>query len=215
MKKLIIVTLLLFMPVLFVKADCDMNKFNTYKSYADHITYDNEYSMGTGTFNITLYNVIDGLTVKYEGKTYKTDSNDSLTITNVKEGSNVNIYVYTDGCDIQARIITIMEPYYNSFYGSDICKDYVEALTVCSAKFTASKTTQATVEQAIMNYKNEIIQDIKQVEEPEVEEVKVNPFKDIIDFAKRHWLKAVIGLLSYAIAYTIFENKLRKIQHGI
>ena len=214
MKKIILV-ILLFMPVLFVKADCDMNKYETYKSYADHITYDNEYSMSSGTFNITLYNVISGLTVKYDGKTYKTNANDSLTITNVEEGKNVNIYVYSEGCDIQARIITIMEPYYNSFYGSDICKDYVNALNVCSAKFTSAKTTQATVEQAIMNYKNEIIQEVKQVEEPEEEVVKVNPFKDIIEFAKKHWLKAVIGILSYAIAYTIFENKFRKIKHGI
>ena len=66
-----------------------------------------------------------------------------------------------------------------------------------------------------MNYKNEIIQDVKQEEEPVVEEVKVNPFKDLLEFAKKHWLKAVIGILSYAIAYTIFENKFRKIKHGI
>lgn len=216
MKKIIIATLLLLAPMFFVHAECDMNKYETYKSYADHITYDNEYSMSSGSFSITLYNVIKGLTVQYDGKTYKGDGNDSLTIRGVPEGTSVNIYVYgDDGCGMQARIITIMEPYYNSFYGSDLCKDYVEVLNVCSSKFTAAKTTQATVEQSIMNYKNEIIQEITHVEEPEVEEPKVNHFKNIIAFAKKHWLKGVIGLLSYAIAYTIFENKFRKIKHGI
>ena len=216
MKKIIVIALLLFMPVLFVHAECDMNKYNTYKTYAEHITYDNEYSMSSGTFNITLYNVINGLTIQYNGKEYKQDGNDSVTINNIAEGTNVNIYVYgDDGCGIQARIITITEPYYNSFYGSDICKDYVEVLNVCSSKFTAAKTTQAAVEQSIMNYKNEIVQEITQVEDPVVEAPKENPFKDIIEFGKKHWLKAVIGILSYAIAYTIFENKFRKIQHGI
>ncbi len=214
MKKIILV-ILLFMPVLFVHADCDMSKYDTYKSYAEHITYDNEYSISNGTFNITLYNVISGLTVSYEGQKYTPNGNDSVTIRNVGEGTNANIYIYSDGCDLQARIITIMEPYYNSFYGSDICKDYVDVLNVCSSKFTSSKTTQANVEQSIMNYKNEIIQEINQTEDPIVEEVKENPFKGIIDFCKAHWLKAVIGLLSYAIAYTIFENKFRKIKHGI
>ena len=149
MKKIILV-ILLCLPV-FINAECDRDLHKIYVSYANDISYDTDYSISQKRFTVTLYNVIDEMTVKYNKNTLvKKDG--EVVISNIKEGTRMEIQVYAaDGCSDVVRTIVINQPYYNTFYNSSLCNGYENKITYCTHKFTDLEVTEKLVKTAIKN----------------------------------------------------------------
>ena len=138
MKKWLIV-ILLICPVL-LKAQCNYNKHTEYTNYADLITYETEYSKSESKFTVTFYNVIKGLSFKIGKLTYEPNEKDTIVLDNIEEGKVLDIYIYgNDGCNSQVKNLNVTLPYYNPFYGTEICKGY-EMLTLCSSDIVFNKT---------------------------------------------------------------------------
>lgn len=211
MIKKIITCLLLVLPII-VKADCDYSTQVKYSNLANNIIYETEYSKSKGTFSIHLYNMINSLYVTYNNETYYGDNNFEVTIPNIKEGSYVTLKVGTiaSGCVNALKNFKITLPYYNEFYNSSKCKNYKDKLTICSSEFLSYKATDSLLESAIKNYTNPII------ENPNENKSKMKVFlESIIKFASDFGLKIALVAGSSAIAIAIYRAKYRKVKHGI
>ena len=208
MKKVLLI--LLLFP-LVVNAACDKDKYQSNIKDANHITYDNNYSESAGLFNITLYAVADNLKVVYNNRTYSI-SNNTVQINNISQGSNVSIDIFgNDGCD-QVRTILIKEPFYNSFYKSDICREYEGVLTACSSQFTQTKVTREYLDKVIENYKDVLVAKEEKEEKP-VEKVS---FREIIEEYFLNWgVKILLALFTTMISVGIYSRKFEKMKHGI
>ncbi len=207
----VILALLLIFPI-FIKADCNYNKHTEYMKYANYITYETEYSLGENKFTVKFYNVIKGLSFKIGKTTLTPDEDDTITITDVAEGKILDIYIYgADGCSSQAGNITVTLPYYNPYYGAEICKGY-EQLNLCASRFTTSKATKEMIEKTKANYDNIIIQ---RAEVNETEPVIVNVVNKIKDIFINYVLKVLLALGSAALTIVYYNNKLLKVEHGI
>ena len=212
MKKWLIV-ILLICPV-FLKAECSYNKHTEYTNYANLITYESEYSKSDSTFKVTFYNVIKGLTFKIGKLTYTPGENDTIVITDVEEGKTLDIYVYgDDGCKSQVRNINVTTEYYNPYYGTVICKGY-ENLTLCSSNFTATKATKEMIEKTKETYDYIINQDKNETPEEPVSGIKKVGTK-IWDFFVKYVSKALLVIASSIFSIAYYNNKLRKVEHGI
>ena len=105
MKKGLLVLILLFVPIFVLGAQCNTEKHEEYIKYANKITYDNSYSKSSGRFSVILYNVIDGLKVKYNNHYYPKTSDDRVFISDVAEGTEMRIEIYDDeNCDVTGVI---------------------------------------------------------------------------------------------------------------
>lgn len=209
MKKIIFVILLLF-PFLVNALECDSSLHNEYATYASKITYDNDFSVSRMRFNINFYNVIDGLYFKYDKKIYYPIENE-IQITSIEQGKMVEVYVFGgDGCNDAVRIITISEPYYNSFYGTPDCIGYEKKLGYCSSQFLPLPATRELFDMAKSGIDNAIDQEVKK------EEVKeVSLLDKIIDFAGSWGIKIGLFVITCLGTFSYYNDKFRKIKHGI
>ena len=208
-KKILLVLLLLIPMVIFAK--CDEAKHEEYVKLAPNITYDNDYSKSSDTFSLIIYNIFDDMYVTSGQKKYKPDAENKVTVDNIKPGSNVMLDIYAnDGCD-QIKSITVLEPYFNPYYGSQDCLGYETKIPVCSAQFTSSVVTKSLVEEAKSNYDNVIHQVV------EKEEVKEDNgiIKQVLDFLKNWGIKILLVVVTIFITSSLFGAKFRKIKHGI
>lgn len=207
MKKLIVVLLLCPM---FISAACDRDLQSTYISYAKDISYETEFSKSQSRFTVRLYNVIDDMTVKYGGKNYQVKDNE-VVITNVKEGTSMQIYVYgKDGCTEPARTIYIDQPYFNEYFGSTICHGYEDKITYCTHKFTDIDVTEKLVKTAIENYEHNMVQ----VVEPIVEE-PLTTLQKVSQFAKTWGVRIILVLLTSFLTNWYFNDKYIKVKHKL
>ena len=191
--------------------DCNTNKHNEYSGYASMISYESSYSKSTSSFTITVNNVIDGMKVVYNNKSYHINSDNSVIIDGIKEGTNMNISVFADdGCD-EIRIININIPYYNSYYGSELCSGYEDKIVFCSSQFTSTKTSESLIKDAINNYNNAIITD----DEEEVVEEEESFYSKLVEFALNWGIKIVLFIISVVLSIAFYNSKLRKLKHGI
>lgn len=211
-KNLILLLLILIFPNI-INATCDYTKHTKYSEIAGNITYETSYLKENNRFNITIYNVVDDMYVKYNNKQYNHDSSNKVLLTNFKEGSRFNIQVYTkDNCDIPVRTLYITLPYYNTYYNSGKCLGYEDKITLCSQQFTSYELTETILEQAKYNYDNEIIQEVKKVE-IQIEEITMKG--KIIDFAYNWGAKILLVILTTYVTNSVYKVKYRKIKHGI
>ena len=207
MKRLIILFLLLFMPVMIFGAECDEKAHKDYINYASNISYENSYSKSSATFTVTLYNVIDGLKVKYNKRYYERNSDDTVTIDNIPEGTDMRIEIYdNEECGI-AKVIVIYQLYFNPFYGTYDCVGFENKIRSCSAQFTEIKVTQESLEDAKSNLKV-IVQD----KEPEPEPESRSP---LIEFMLNYGIKILLLIITCIVSIAIYSTKFRKIKHGI
>lgn len=212
MKKWLIVILLVMFPMV-LKAECNYKKHTEYAEYASRITYEKEYSMGESKFKIQFYNVISGLYFKIDKEIYSPDENDIITLNGVAEGKKLEIYVYgKDGCAAQVSNITVSLPYYNPYYGTDICKGY-EQLTLCSSNFTPTKATKQMIEKTKQTYDNIIIQDKDPEEEQKKNKKSIS--KIVWDIFVKYVSKVLLALLSTGLSVLYYNNKLMKVEHGV
>lgn len=214
MKKIsLMLMLLVFMLPIIINADCNSSEHKKYLEYTKNITYDNEFSLSTKKYNVTIYNVISDVYVKYDNTEYKSNNSDTVIIENVPQGKIMQIEIYaSDGCNTPLKYINIKQSYYNDFYGSDICKEYVDKVTYCTSRFTPVKASEELVKIAIKNYDNSIIQDpIQQVNN----ESKLSLREKIIDFLLNWGIKGLLFILTTIISYRYYSDKYMKIKHGI
>ena len=208
MKKLLLILLICFPFV--VDAECNKTKHSEYIEYASRIEYDNSYSKSTNSFNIKLYNVLEDMVVKYDNITYDVINNE-VSITNISQGSTANISIFAnDGCSSEIRTISITEPYYNIYYGSQLCEGYDE-LALCSSQFTSVKTTEKLIKMAIDSYNNKI--DYKEEEKKEDEGPTL--YDKLIDFGLNWGIKILLCIITIVISSAFYNSKLRKIKHGV
>lgn len=211
MKK-IILCLLLFVPIFVFAGTCDTTKHQEYINYASKITYDNSYSKSTSRFTVTLYNVIDGLRVKYNNKYYEKSEDDTVTIGFVPEGTSMVIEIYDDEeCDISG-VIYINQLYFNQFYGSNECVGYENKIRSCTAQFTTIKVTKESLEMAKSNYDNNIVQEKNNVEKPKEE---LTTLDKITSFMLNWGIKILLLAITCIISIAYYNSKFRKIKHGI
>ena len=207
MKKLLL-CILLCLPI-FVDAACDRELHSVYVKYGKDISYDTDYSISKKRYTVTIYNVIDEMTVKYNGNKQKIN-NGEVIISNIKEGTTMEIKVYgDDGCEEPIRTINIKQPYYNNFYGSTICNGYENIITYCTHKFTENVVTEKLIKSAIANYEH--------VLEPpaEEEEPPLTTFQIISRFATKWGLRLLLVLISAFFSNMYFNDKYIKIKHKL
>ena len=209
MKKILLIVLL-FMPF-FINAECDRELHKSYITYANDISYDTEYSLGKERFTVTLYNVIDEMKVVYNNRNY-TAVNNEVVIDNVKQGTRMDIRVFAeDGCNESVRTIVINQPYYNTFYGSSLCNDYVNKITYCTHKFTNTEVTEKLIKTAIENYEHEMVP----VEKEPEEEPPLTNFQKISKFATKWGVRILLVLVSAFLTNWYFNDKYIKIKHKL
>ena len=208
MKKILLIVLL-FMPF-FINAECDRELHKSYITYANDISYDTEYSLGKERFTVTLYNVIDEMKVVYNNKNY-TAVNNEVVIDNIKQGTRMDIRVFAeDGCNESVRTIVINQPYYNTFYGSSLCNDYVNKITYCTHKFTDIDVTEKLVKTAIENYEHNMVQVVIPPVDP-----PLTTLQKISKFAKTWGIRIILVLLTSFLTNWYFNDKYIKVKHKL
>ena len=209
MKKVLLI-ILLFIPFFVSARECDSSLHKEYATFASKISYDNDFTLARGSFNVTFYNVVDGLYFVYNGKNYYPIDNE-IQITSVEQGTKMSVYVRgNDGCDDAVRIISINEPYYNGYYGSSLCEGYEDKLSYCSSQFITLPVTRELFDMAKKNIDNGIKQE---VEKEVVKEKTI--FDRIIEFASSWGVKIALFAITSIGTFSYYNDKFRKIKHGI
>lgn len=207
----ILILMLLVCPM-FIKAECNYNKHTEYIKFADLVTYETEYSLGESKFTVKFYNVIKDLSLKIGKTTYTPDENDMVIINDVAEGKILDVYIYgKDGCESQVGNITVSIPYYNPYYGTEICKGY-EELSLCASQFTVTRATKDMIEKTKTNYDTIIVQRTEPVQD---KPVIVNVMNKVKDIFINYVLKVLLAIASAGITIAYYNNKLIKVEHGV
>ncbi len=212
MKKIVLIFLLI-MP-LFVNAaeECDKEKHKEFVNLSSSITYDNNFSLSANAFTVTIYNVFDGMYVKYNDKKYSPSSDNVITINGIKGGEKLSIDIYgNDNCSAVKRII-INEPYYNKYYGSKECNGYENKLLMCSSQFTSIEVTKSRLEKAIYNYNHNINQQTTREDDPTTEKTFISK---LTEFLTNWGIKIALAIISTILSISLFSDKYRKVKHGI
>lgn len=216
MKKKLFIILCLFLMISNVKAECSTSRRNELKALSRDITYETSYSMGNKTFEVTFYNVFPGLLLKYNNNVYNGDFSDdySVTIKNLSEGEYLTINVIdSEGCNETMNTIFITLPYYNLFFGTQKCEEYVSKLKLCSSKFLSYRLTEEILDDAIKSLDTKIAP----VEKPN--NTKTSTWQKIIDMVKTfftNWgINIIVFIVFGSITVIICENIYRKVKHGI
>ncbi len=216
MKKKLFIILCLFLMISNVKAECSTSRRNELKALSRDITYETSYSMGNKTFEVTFYNVFPGLLLKYNNNVYNGDFSDdySVTIKNLSEGEYLTINVIdSEGCNETMNTIFITLPYYNLFFGTQKCEEYVSKLKLCSSKFLSYRLTEEILDDAIKSLDTKIAP----VEKPD--NTKTSTWQKIIDTVKTfftNWgINIIVFIVFGSITVIICENIYRKVKHGI
>lgn len=216
MKKKLFIILCLFLMISNVKAECSTSRRNELKALSRDITYETSYSMGNKTFEVTFYNVFPGLLLKYNNNVYNGDFSDdySVTIKNLSEGEYLTINVIdSEGCNETMNTIFITLPYYNLFFGTQKCEEYVSKLKLCSSKFLSYRLTEEILDDAIKSLDTKI----DPVEKPD--NTKTSTWQKIIDTVKTfftNWgINIIVFIVFGSITVIICENIYRKVKHGI
>lgn len=216
MKKKLFIILCLFLMISNVKAECSTTRRNELKALARDITYETSYSIGNKTFEVTFYNVFPGLLLKYNNNVYNGDFSDdySVTIKNLSEGEYLTINVIdSEGCNETMNTIFIILPYYNLFFGTQKCEEYVSKLKLCSSKFLSYRLTEEILDDAIKSLDTKI--DL--VEKPD--NTKTSTWQKIVDTVKTFFIDWGINIIVFivfgSITVIICENIYRKVKHGI
>lgn len=216
MKKKLFIILCLFLMISNVKAECSTTRRNELKALARDITYETSYSIGNKTFEVTFYNVFPGLLLKYNNNIYNGDFSDdySVTIKNLSEGEYLTINVIdSEGCNETMNTIFITLPYYNLFFGTQKCEEYVSKLKLCSSKFLSYRLTEEILDDAIKSLDTKI----DPVEKPD--NTKTSTWQKIVDTVKTfftNWgINIIVFIVFGSITVIICENIYRKVKHGI
>lgn len=211
MNKKVFLIILLFIPFMISAKECDYDRHEEYEKLAGNITYENDYVKSENRFSIVIYNMFEDMYANYNGKKYKPNAENTVTVPNITPGSNVMIYIYADDGCAEIKVINEMEPYFNPYYGTSVCSGYEDKIAVCQFQFTSSKVTESLIEEAKKNYDHIIVQN----PEKEEDEKKDGFVYRILEFIRNWGIKILLVALTTFGAITLYSSKLRKIKHGI
>ncbi len=210
MKKRLLLVMIFIFP-LVINASCDTKVHEEYLKLASSITYDNNYNKANKNFTFTIYNITDGMYVKYGSNTLRPDSQNKVEIKSIQEGSNVKISIYAnDGCD-QIKYIGYIEPYYNTYYRTDECVGY-EDMDECAKEFTSTRVTKDIMAKAKEYYNKRYKQGDDNGEE---EDASRSIFDIIKELVKIWWVKILLSVATTIISISLYRIRFRKIKHGI
>lgn len=213
MKKILVFVLIMMFPFyVFATTECDYEKKNELAKMANSITYETTYVKSKRTFNITFYNIINGLSLEYDTSSYSGNDKNVVTLTGVKEGQMAEVQVKISGlnCEPFLRTMYIKVPYYNNYYGSKKCDEYIDKLAFCKQQFLNYELTEEIFDNAIKNLEGSY------QEEPTQEpEVNTNTVEIILEFVKDYGIKIALISVSSLITIGIFNIIFRKIKHKI
>ena len=213
MKKILLFVLILIFPCyIFAAPTCDYEKKNELSKLANDITYETTYVKSKKTFTITLYNMIKGLALEYDGTMYSGNDKNIITLTGINEGTTAEVVIKVSGlnCDPFLRTLYIKVPYYNKFYGSRKCDEYIDKLSFCKQQFLSYELTEEIIDNAIKNLDEEYY------EEPDPKpEVPDTPIEIILEFVQDYGIKIALISVSSLITIGIFNVIFRKIKHKI
>lgn len=213
MKKVFIVILfLLVCPLTINAATCDAKKHSEYSDFSTYIKQDKSFSVSSRKYKVTLYNVVNGLYIKFDDKEYKPDSESKVVINDVPEGTNKLARVYgDDGCSTSVGTVLINTPFYNEHYDSYLCQGYEDKIVYCSSQFTTVRVTEELIKTAINDYN----MTIKHSDKKEEERKPVTFVDKLIEMAESWGIKLVLALLTSFATAVLFNRKFKKLQHGI
>ena len=98
MKKILLFVLILIFPCyIFAAPTCDYEKKNELSKLANDITYETTYVKSKKTFTITLYNMIKGLALEYDGTMYSGNDKNIITLTGINEGTTAEVVIKVSG----------------------------------------------------------------------------------------------------------------------
>ncbi len=212
--KRIFLTILLLIPFVINANECDYKREVELNDLAGNIKYETIYDYDNNEFDINFYNVVDGLYLSFNNGTYFGDDDNRLTINDQNEGTYLTVIVRSGetSCFSSIMDIYVILPYYNKYFGSEICKGYEEKINVCSSEFLSYKVSKTDVNKSIESYKESLIE----VSTTKKEEENNVTFTDkAISFFKNFGIKIVLVIVSSLITIAIFNIKFRKIKHGI
>lgn len=213
MKKILLFILLLI-PV-FVNAECDNNKIVELGKLAGNITYNTEYSKSSSKYTVTFYNVVEGLYLEYNNKSYLPNGDNEVKISDLRDGISMEVIVYPSnaGCRSSLNTIRFKLKYYNKFYNDPRCEEYIKKgckTVYCSNQFLDVQPTDELFEGALKNTCGDAAIPLP---EPTPEEVT---FLDkVLDFMLDYGIKFLLIAISLTVSILVFTNKYRKMKHGI
>ena len=211
MKKIlfVILTVILFIP--YLKADCDYQSEVRLGKLASSITYEYKYDKSHNNFTLTLYNVSDELYITYNQRIIAS-KNGKVTINNLSQGTYLSLPVEAlkGSCNGSLMTLYIILPYFNKYYNSVECKDYIGKIKICTDEFLSYEPTDELLTSNINNYLNGI-----KNEEVKEDNQNVTILEQAKEFVNKWGIKIGLSLITTVSCIVYFQVKIRKIKHGL
>lgn len=187
MKKNIYFFLLLLLLVSIphkTKAFCDDSELVRLSKLAQNLKFSYVYNKNTNTFTINVTNLKQDLVIEYLNTEKKYNSNKELNFNNLYSGKHTfMVYAKSSTCQEEYLRTKYVElPYYNSFYGKDLCKG-IEEYSFCT-KWLRTKYNYDYQYNNILEYKN----NLNKKEEKE-KKVEYSTLDKIMIFIKENYVK--------------------------
>ena len=159
------------------------------------------------TYTIYFYNLTENM--------YMTDSNGNVytnsKIEKLKPGSSfvINLYAssntYCEGYKIYSKTISV--PYYNPYFGSDLCKEY-ENYALCKEDVNVT-ISQEEFEKKLNSYK-EIIKDEEIIEI--IDDTKENEEFSLYEFIKdyKYYINSILVSIMIILITIVIINQVKK-----
>lgn len=211
MKKILITILIsiLFMP--YLKADCDYQNEVRLGKLASSITYEYKYDKTHNNFTLTIYNISDELYITYNQRIIA-PKDGKVTINNLSQGTYLSLPVEAlkGSCNGSLMTLYIILPYFNKYYNSAECKDYVDKLKICTDEFLSYEPNDELLTSNINNYLNGI-----KDEEVKEDNPKITIVDKVKDFTSKWGIKIGLSLITTISCIVYFQVKIRKLKHGL
>ena len=193
----LIVMLFVFCPIVSAKT-CDNTEFVSYQEIAKNVTYSYNYNKSTKVFDVTFTNLDSSFRLyNMNNGQYYDVTGEEITIGDFQPGNSYKIKIYTTYfCfeDEELYILYINLPYYNPYYGSELCSG-IENYKFCK-KFITMSLSKEQIKQRIEEYKKSLVNS----DTNDLEENKTNDsFLDILTSINSYVYYAIAILLVIAI----------------
>ena len=215
MKKILFLLLVISPILVHADSSCDYKTFDEHSRISNDINYTITYYKESNNYYINFNNVYSGIYLTYNGNNYQGNNKNEVTISEINPGTfmKINVNSSASNCSPFIRTLNVELGYYNYFYGSSMCEEYIGYLTACTDEFLTYEINYDLLVQMINNYKNGYVEEEKK--DKVEEETKVNIFENIQTFIDNYGIQIIMVLLSFLITTAIFRIKFRKIRHGI
>ena len=191
-----------------IDSRCTNNLKTTLRNDANDVVYRLSKTENNGEilYNAYFYNLTDNL--------YLTDANGNVysnsKIENLKPGTRLNIYLYASnsnycsGYKVMSKIINI--PYYNPYYGSELCEDISE-YSLCKEDANVTLSVDEFKEKINEYKKNQINR-----EEEIVDVIVSNSGFDLINFIiiYKYYILLILVPLLFILILIMLNDKNKK-----